>query len=657
MGGEPDNDLRMERLLALMSTHCPQREVPAGEVLWHQHDLAEELAYVESGTLDISIAGRVISGAGPGEMLGEASVFMPLEERTATVRATTDTAVRICTREQLAALREQEPATYDVLLEHALGALANRVNRSWEKLARLAEGVVDKPVTPRAAAPARPPSTPLDERIKQHAAQLALRLLPPLIDIPEQALAEIAGCLTSHTMEDGETLFLQDDVGSSAYILANGELGVYRNVGSHGAIPVTTIERGGEFGLLALLVGTPRHATVVANGPVWVLEMTREAYEALGGATGRIWREALLVALREQIQSADGNVCMLEARRAERIQREFDFDDTMMSVGNTMVWPLRQTEHMSEVKETARAILRAIAPHRRLLPYTEPCSHTPCEQCFQLHMAKVERAIVTGAPVHFILPAYPAKSPNEDTKVLGKMPDMAEEQSLRYLQKVCEDIEEVYPPGGRITICSDGRVFSDLVLVSDDLVTEYGEHIDTMIERLSLASIDTFAIEQLFEVTTFEGMRDHLSVHYGEPIEQLRARARSHPESRSMYNGIHRFLFEDTLAVEKDKSRTRIRKEASSRAYGVIQRSNAFSRLIAECFPNAVRLSIHPQHPHAAKMGILLGTATDAWITPWHGVAVMDGDAFHLMKRSEAEKMGAVLVERDGAPSHFEVRT
>ncbi len=48
------------------------------------------------------------------------------------------------------------------------------------------------------------------------------------------------------------------------------------------------------------------------------------------------------------------------------------------------------------------------------------------------------------------------------------------------------------------------------------------------------------------------------------------------------------------------------------RACEVIQRSDAFSRLLAECFPNAVRLSVQPQPPHAARIGLLLGATTDA---------------------------------------------
>jgi pyoverdine/dityrosine biosynthesis protein Dit1 len=120
-----------------------------------------------------------------------------------------------------------------------------------------------------------------------------------------------------------------------------------------------------------------------------------------------------------------------------------------------------------------------------------------------------------------------------------------------------------------------------------------------MSNQLSLKSIDVFGIEELFENTDFDGMRDHLATHYGDPIDLVRERIKIHSHHKSMNNGIHRFLFEDAVAVEQDKSRSKVRKECGKRAYGVIQRSNAFSRLIAECFPNALRLSIHPQPTHA----------------------------------------------------------
>jgi pyoverdine/dityrosine biosynthesis protein Dit1 len=44
----------------------------------------------------------------------------------------------------------------------------------------------------------------------------------------------------------------------------------------------------------------------------------------------------------------------------------------------------------------------------------------------------------------------------------------------------------------------------------------------------------------------------------------------------------------------------------------------------------------------------------DPWMTPWHGVAVETPAGVVLMKRAEAERLGAELVtDAQGRPSHF----
>ena len=84
----------------------------------------------------------------------------------------------------------------------------------------------------------------------------------------------------------------------------------------------------------------------------------------------------------------------------------------------------------------------------------------------------------------------------------------------------------------------------------------------------------------------------------------------------------------------------------------MIQRSKAWSELIAIRFPDAVRLSIHPQSCGATKLGIRL-IEPDNWQTPWHGVAVDVGGRFLLFKRAQAETLGALLIHRQGRPSHY----
>ncbi len=61
------------------------------------------------------------------------------------------------------------------------------------------------------------------------------------------------------------------------------------------------------------------------------------------------------------------------------------------------------------------------------------------------------------------LPAFPFKSPNTSTKVLGRLPDKAEEFALAHLNGLCAAIGDVYPPGAKLMIISDGLVYNGTV--------------------------------------------------------------------------------------------------------------------------------------------------------------------------------------------------
>ena len=120
-----------------------------------------------------------------------------------------------------------------------------------------------------------------------------------------------------------------------------------------------------------------------------------------------------------------------------------------------------------------------------------------------------------------------------------------------------------------------------------------------------------------------------------------------------MFNGIHRFLFEDRLALEPGKSRNRVREESKELAYHVIQRSNAWSALVERSFPQALRLSIHPQFSAAPKIGFQLVNCENIWGTPWHNVALLGQSGFRLVKRKEAEALGAQRALAHGKYVYF----
>jgi len=302
--------------------------------------------------------------------------------------------------------------------------------------------------------------------------------------------------------------------------------------------------------------------------------------------------------------------------------------------------------------EVARRVAKLILRHRKVLRTGPDDDGAPDEQSIAIQLPKLHYYISQGQPIHLILPAFPAKSPNPH-KVLGTLPDLGEEIALTFLQSLCDDIRQVYAPGARISICADGRVFADLVQVSDADVSAYNDVLKQQLARLGTPDLDVINLEDLLATDSFDAARAWIVAQYGEPLDELRARVRDTDHARAMFNGIHRFVSEDGLALAPAKSKSRVKEESKEVAYQVIQRSNAWTRLLAQEFPHALRLSIHPQHPHSDKIGLRITRAADDWLTPWHGVVLLRDNDYVLLKRYQAEELGAELVEKDGRPSHF----
>jgi pyoverdine/dityrosine biosynthesis protein Dit1 len=258
-----------------------------------------------------------------------------------------------------------------------------------------------------------------------------------------------------------------------------------------------------------------------------------------------------------------------------------------------------------------------------------------------LHGPRLRSFIERGAPVQLVLPAFPAKSPNP-RKVLGKGPDLAEWLALRSLGDLLEEIRAVHPPGAELVLCSDGGVFADLVGVSDADVRTYRRALETLVDGLGLTRVRVFDLDDAFGAGSASRSRQQLVDRYGDTLEALHRRAELSPATQRMVDGIHRFLFEDEVGRGAQGTRTQLKRATRERAYEVVLRSEAWGRLVSAAFPRALRLSIHPQPAVSAKLGIHLIDTDDAWLTPWHGCAVLDGERFTLMRRADAEARGAV---------------
>lgn len=325
---------------------------------------------------------------------------------------------------------------------------------------------------------------------------------------------------------------------------------------------------------------------------------------------------------------------------------------------------IKKSSNSSSAIGVAKRILAEVMIFRRV-PHTTSLCETDCQQCTSPHLPNIISAVNENKPVTFILPAFPGKSPNPE-KVLGPLPDHAERLSLNFLGTLCQRIKNFYTPGIKIILCSDGRVFSDVVGMNESDVTAYQLELNKLIKEMSLADLSIFNLDYFYKDFHFVQMRNQLMKSYGQSLSLLKQKIRNgakpsasldEQEANRMYSGITRFLFEDAMHAGQTKSRTAIQKESRFKAYEVIRRSNAWSALIAERFPKAVRLSIHPQTCGSKKLGIRL-VGNESWMTPWHGVAVKSNQGYILLRRSEAEALDAKLIcSSDGRHSHYQLIT
>ena len=296
------------------------------------------------------------------------------------------------------------------------------------------------------------------------------------------------------------------------------------------------------------------------------------------------------------------------------------------------------TPTLPDAKDRALAVLDLVLRRARTLDAPDAQS---MDAMRALHLPGIQASIDRGVPLQIALPSFPAKAPNPK-KVLGKHPDMAEWLALRSLIDLLDEITAVHEPGAELILCSDGGVFADLVGVSDADVRAYRNELDAMIAHLDGGRrIRIFDLDDALGGRSAVANRAALLERYGGSVDELRARAKSSPSTERMVNGIHRFLFEDEIVRSPELSRTQARKVTHARAYEVVVRSEAWGALIGAAFPDALRCSIHPQPRVSSKVGLHLVETDDAWLTPWHASAVLVGDRFKLMHRSDAEKLGA----------------
>ena len=256
-----------------------------------------------------------------------------------------------------------------------------------------------------------------------------------------------------------------------------------------------------------------------------------------------------------------------------------------------------------------------------------------------------------NSPIEVVMMGYPMKSPNNRDKVLGTLPDLAEEVSFQNFAKFSEEIKKVYSPGVKISIVSDGYVFNDILKVSDGVVQEYNE---MSYDMRGQAPIEWYTLKDFYKESNLSSMRDKVTSQFGITEEVLQQRILMDPDVNYLYRGMIKFLSLD-LAINNYPSNSQLHKQAKLIAKEMMFRNESYSALVRSEFKHHIRLSMHPSVNNGTKFSFRLIPGEKAWTSPWHCALLVDGTGeFETIHRMDAEKAGYTLEYKDGRPYYFE---
>lgn len=261
---------------------------------------------------------------------------------------------------------------------------------------------------------------------------------------------------------------------------------------------------------------------------------------------------------------------------------------------------------------------------------------------------KISSFISKGEKIEFVMLGYPMKSANDRDKVIGKLPDMAEEVSLRNFEDFNRQVQNVYSPGVEISIVNDGYVFNDLLGIPDSVVQAYQE---VSMDMGRIAPMNWYNLSD-FYTSNLPSSRDKLINNYGITWQELEQRILMDPDVNYLYRGMIRFM-EEELAIRNYPSRNQLNKAAKLLTRNMMMRNEAYSNLVKDQFSSHIRLSMHPSVNNGNKYSFELipgGTRS-----PWHCVLVV-GDVYQTLHKKEAEQKGYRLVYKDNRPYYYENR-
>jgi cAMP-dependent protein kinase regulator len=204
------------------------KRFPAGAHVIDQGAAGDYFYIVSSGTLDCFVDGQKVTGYERGGSFGELALLYN-SPRAATIVATTDTVLWALDRISFRS----------VIMESNL--------------------------------------------LKRKMHEAFLRDVPLFKSLETAEIHKIADALEPVRFVDGQVVLKQGEPGDSFYLIEEGKAVFYKSASDGSQQKVNELKKGDYFGELALLNDKPRAATVVAEGPLKCVTLSKLAFTRLLG--------------------------------------------------------------------------------------------------------------------------------------------------------------------------------------------------------------------------------------------------------------------------------------------------------------------------------------------------------------------------------------
>lgn len=270
----------------------------------------------------------------------------------------------------------------------------------------------------------------------------------------------------------------------------------------------------------------------------------------------------------------------------------------------------------------------------------------------QILRERIEKFVAKNEPIKFSMMGFPMKSPNDRDKVLGKLPDMAEQVTLQTFKDFNKEIKEIYSPGIIISVVSDGLVFNHVMRVSENVVINYQEK---CIEMIGDAPINWYNLKDFYSgALTTDTMREKLITQFGITPTELERRILMDVDTNMLYRGMIKFMNLD-LAIRDFSSNTQLQKEAKYVAKEMMHWNEAYSALVREEFSDHIRLSMHNSVNNGTKFSFqLIRSEGNIFTSAWHSALAVVNGVYETIHKKDAIAQGYELVTVNGQPFNFQ---